>query len=229
MALRLAELLPSTPWRYVCTPTGDELPDVLAHWERLECLLGARIEHVTHRLDLNQLIAEMDALPNWRQRWCTRLLKIETAQAWYARNAPCVAYVGLRADEPERKGGIFGDAVEQCYPLREWGWRLADVQRYLVQRGVRVPKRTDCARCPYQRLGDWWELWKEHPERYASAESQEASTGHTFRSPQRDTWPASLAALRDRFERGDVPTGVDVNLDLFEDDDAPGACRACTL
>lgn len=121
MALRLAEVQPETDWRYVCTPTGDELPDVLLHWAKLECLLGKPLEKVTHKLDLNELIAKMNALPSWRMRWCTRMLKIETAIAWYAKNAPCVAYVGLRADEPERQGGIFGASVEQRYPMRVVG------------------------------------------------------------------------------------------------------------
>jgi len=227
MALRLAELQPEIDWRYVCTPTGDELPDVFDHWSRLECLLGKPIEHVRHKLTLNEMIEEMKALPNWRMRWCTRMLKIETAKAWYAKNSPCVAYVGLRADEPERQGGIFGDSVEQRYPMREWGWNVDDVWRYLMERGVSIPRRTDCARCPYQRLGDWWELWKENPLHFASAEDQESRHGHTFRSEQRDSWPASLAGLRVRFESGDVPRGVELNGDLFGDKQE--VCRACSL
>ena len=226
MALRLAELHPQIDWRYVCTPTGDELPDVLLHWARLECLLGKPLEKVQHKLTLNEMIAEFNALPSWRMRWCTRLLKIETAKMWYAKNAPCVAYVGLRADEPEREGGVFGGDIEQRYPMREWGWTLADVVRYLAEKGVTIPKRTDCARCPYQRLGDWWELWKEYPQHFASAEAQEEMTGHTFRSAARDTWPADLKGLRFRFERGEVPRGVELNGDLFTRQEA---CRACSL
>lgn len=226
MALRLAELDPETNWRYVCTPTGDELPDVLLHWANLECLLGKPIEKVTHKLGLNELIAEFDALPSWRMRWCTRILKIETAIAWYARNAPCVAYVGLRADEPKRKGGIFGNSVNQRYPMKEWGWGLTDVHKYLLSKNVTIPRRTDCARCPYQKLSDWWYLWNEHPEYYASAESQELKIGNTFRSPQRDTWPADLKGLRLRFEQGDIPNAVQLNDDLF---DQVESCRACSL
>ncbi|MCQ6473585.1 hypothetical protein NPN13_25225, partial [Vibrio parahaemolyticus] len=77
--------------------------------------------------------------------------------------APCVAYVGLRADEEEREGtrpggdsAPVGTQVEQDFPFRRWGWELADVLAYLSARGVSVPARTDCARCPYQRLGEWY-------------------------------------------------------------------------
>lgn len=225
MALRLAEVEPNTEWRYVCTPTGDELPDVVEHWDNLSCLLGKPIERVSHKFSLVELMAEMNGLPNHRMRWCTRLLKIETAKAWYAKNAPCIAHVGLRADEPERKGGIFGESVTQRYPLREWGWGLPEVLTYLIKRGVTVPRRTDCARCYDQRLSDWWNLWRDYPAIYADAEAQEVTYGHTFRNDQRDAWPTSLAALAAAFEAGDIPRGVELNNDLFGE----ATCRACTL
>lgn len=85
-----------------------------------------------------------------------------------------------------------------------------------------MPKRTDCALCYGQRLGEWWSLWKDHPEEFAKGEEYERSTGHTFRSPGRDTWPAELVELRRRFEAGDVPRGI--TLDLPE-----AACRVCKL
>ena len=39
MALRLAEVEPRN-YIYICTPTGDELPDMDRHWKNLECFLG---------------------------------------------------------------------------------------------------------------------------------------------------------------------------------------------
>jgi len=49
---------------------------------------------------------------------------------------------------------LFGDKVPQAYPLREWGWGLAEVKDYLHRRSVTVPKRTDCAWCYDQSLPD---------------------------------------------------------------------------
>ena len=40
MALRLVELNPTTPYTFICTPTGDELPEMEAHWKLCEGLLG---------------------------------------------------------------------------------------------------------------------------------------------------------------------------------------------
>ena len=43
MALRLREVEPDTPTEYIITPTGDELPEMEAHWERLESILGQEL------------------------------------------------------------------------------------------------------------------------------------------------------------------------------------------
>ena len=43
MALRLAELNPDVPYNYICTPTGDEFPEMFAHWRRLGDMLGAAV------------------------------------------------------------------------------------------------------------------------------------------------------------------------------------------
>lgn len=229
MALRLAETEPQN-YTYVCTPTGDELPEMFEHWRELGELLGKPILPVMGGT-LDGLIAKQNALPNWRQRWCTRMLKIEPYRAWLIEQTKhhdeIISYVGLRADEHGRAGGAYSDipGVTMRFPLREWGWGLSDVWKDLIQRGVTIPQRTDCARCFYQTLGQWWDLYKQHPEIYAEAEQQELDTGHTFRSPGRDTWPAALSELRRLFEDGHIPRGAETNMDLF----GRAQCRVCSL
>lgn len=225
MALRLAELEPDVERVYVCTPTGNELPEMFEHWLRLGELLGTRILPVVADT-LEARVEHYGALPNWRQRWCTKELKIKPFAAYLAGVAPAVAYVGLRADE-EGRGGVDYAALTGCetrYPLREWGWRLAEVEGYLAKRGVVIPERTDCGLCFFQRLGQWYDLWERHPDAWAEGERWEALTGHTFRSPGRDTWPAALVGLRSEFEAGRVPKDRR-QLDLF----ASAQCRTCTL
>lgn len=220
LAMRLAEVEPDTNWEYLITPTGDELPDMVAHWKNLERILGKPFHCVTvHGRTLNDLIQIQGALPNFRQRWCTRILKIEPTIAWCIQNAPVLMHVGLRADEETREG-IYGDYVHSRFPFREWGWTLATVLGYLEQRGIVIPERTDCARCYHQKIREWFKLWSEHPAIFAEAVAQEASTGHTFRSPGRDTWPVALADLAKDFERG-RPIRADRRQGTV--------CRACTL
>lgn len=210
MAFRLREMHPDRPFTHVCTPTGDELPDMVEHWLRIGDRLGSRVWPISSGHSLDGLCRAYNALPNWRQRWCTRQLKIEPYAAWLTemvKDGPGVSYVGLRADEAEREGGDYTSipGVTMAFPMREWGWGLGDVLDYLDSIGVAIPRRTDCAKCYHQTLIEWWTLWSEHPEIYANAERMEADTGHTFRSPSRDTWPASLAEMRVRFEAGEIP------------------------
>ncbi len=228
MALRLREVMPDVDFTYVCTPTGNELPEMFDHWKKCGELLGKPILPIMHTTGLGGVIRKEKMLPNFRARFCTRILKIEPYRAWLAANTPCTSYVGLRADEQGRAGGAYSDipGVEMAFPLREWGWGLADVLGYLEQRGVTIPRRTDCAVCYHQRIGEWWALWKEHPDEWATGEAWEAEIGGTFRTPGRDTWPTSMADLRASFEGGRIPKSVQQTGDLFRD---AGSCRVCTL
>lgn len=228
LALRLRELNPTIDYEFVCTPTGDELPEMFDHWRHLGELLGKRITPIMHRTGLKGVIREQKMLPNFRARFCTRILKIEPYRLWLAQNTPCVSYVGLRADEEGRAGGAYSDiaGVEMRFPLREWGWVAKDVWDYLAKRKVAIPRRTDCARCYHQRIGEWWTLWKEFPHIWADAERDEVEMGATYRTPGRDTWPTALVDLRKVFEGGRLPKTVSMTKDGLRD---VGACRVCTL
>lgn len=224
MALRLKELEPKE-MLYVCTPTGDESTAMFAHWRNLSKLLGAPIIPVVKQT-LGGLIKKQNALPNWRQRWCTRILKIEPfAEFVLSLNDEVTMYVGIRADEPEREGGDYSDipGAVMRFPLREWGWGINEVITYNDSKGICIPKRTDCEKCFFQRLIEWYELWQNNPASWAEGEEWETLTGYTFRSPGRDTWPAAMKDLRKEFESGRVPK--DTRRDPLKD----LQCRVCRL
>ena len=219
LALRLAEVEPRD-YEYICNATGNELPEVAEHIDRMAAILGAPVKIVGAGMTLFELIEQQKMLPNFRSRFCTRILKIEPTIAYFETLPPgSVLYVGLRADEEERKG-LYGEDITIRFPMREWGWGLADVWAYLAQRGVTIPTRTDCTVCPYQRLGEWHALWRDHPEEYAAGVAIEERHGHTFRSAQRDTWPASLAELAKQFAAGRP---------IRERKSKIEACRVCSL
>jgi hypothetical protein len=252
LAFELREREPR-PYTLVCTPTGDEPDEMFAFWNRLGDLMGAPVLPVMNVTlgGLNGLIAHYGALPNHRQRWCTRRLKIEPYREQlkrWADEGPVTSYVGLRADETGRAGGAYDDiaGVAMRFPLREWGFDRARVVSSLEQRGVIPPDRTDCRRCYHQTLGEWWKLWRFDPASWASAVGQERDTGATFRSPRlhgdepvmvtrfgltfaacwRDTWPVRLADMQVLFERGLIPRGTQLQADLVRQS---GQCRVCTI
>ena len=229
MALALREK-ETRPYTYVCTPTGDELPDMIAHMDRVEQMLRQPVIRLTNGTLASQ-IEKQKMLPNFRARWCTRLLKLKPFGEFMAANAPCVAYVGIRADEDEREGtrpggdsAPVGTQATQDFPFQRWGWGEDEVWSYLNDLGISIPDRTDCARCPYQKLGEWYNLWLYHRGIYNDAANDERVWGHTYRSEQRDSWPASLDLLAKRFEGGEIP---ERSLKMMET--RKGMCRACSL
>jgi 3'-phosphoadenosine 5'-phosphosulfate sulfotransferase (PAPS reductase)/FAD synthetase len=224
MAIRLAEVEPRD-YIYIVTPTGDELPAMLRWWDDLEILIGKPLTRITNKT-LDYWIEHFNALPNWRQRWCTRLLKIEPCLAFLKSLDNPILYVGLRADEEERRG-IYSNDVTTDFPLRRWGWDIDQVLNYLRQRNIVIPEDArggNCARCYGQRQYEWKALWRDHPDIYAEAEAQESMTGATFRSPGRDSLPAPLVELRAFFEHG-----KSFKQDQAEMFDEMGACRVCSL
>ncbi len=204
MAIRLKELYPKKDFQYVITPTGDELPEMIDHWNRLAELLGKKLTVISSGYSLKSLIKKFNALPNWRQRWCTRVLKIEPYAKYLSSVTPAISYVGLRADEPERDGGDYSKVwgVRMVFPMRKWGWTIKDVYEYLKEKEICIPKRTDCARCFFQRLQEWKDLSIEHPDIYEDAILDEKTIGRTYRSENKDAWPGALDKLRDEFNSG---------------------------
>lgn len=171
--------------------------------------------YATRAGGLRELSVRQRALPNTRFRWCTRMLKLEPYAAYLRQLRERAAragtrldvyfYIGLRADEEEREGMVSAD-VHVRFPLRAWGWGLKEVLGYLAEQGIEIPRRTDCARCPYQQLGEWYALYQEHPDIYQDAVEHEAEISQaigypvTIRNPGRDRWPVGLAPLRNEFD-----------------------------
>jgi hypothetical protein len=252
LALLLSEKEPR-PYNYVCTPTGDELPELFEHVKALGGLLGKRVLPIMEGRSLFNWSRHVKAIPNWHMRHCTRGLKIEPFQQWLAEQVqagPVMVYIGLRADEEARAGAVYPKMpmVTQRFPLREWGMDDPAVLTELDRRGVVVPERTDCARCYHQQIGEWWKLWHDYRPLFDEAVAFEAEMGNTFRTPKlddagqpvmvtrygrtyaschRDSWPVQLADMGALFDAGHVPTRRNDprTRDLFRS----GACRACSL
>lgn len=223
MALRLVELHPEIKFEWVCTPTGNEPAAWFEHMRSLREKIG-EIKPIMYAGGLDGLIKHFNALPNWRQRWCTRILKIEPFAAYLMQNAPADFYVGLRADEESREGGDYQNVpnVKMIFPMRDWGFGLSEVWDFLNSRNQSIPTRTDCKLCFFQRLIEWYELWRDDLESYLEGERYESQTGYTFRSPSRDTQPAALKDLRAKFEAGWIPRDTRDPINAMK-------CRVCRL
>lgn len=229
MALGLMEREPDK-YEFCITPTGRELPVMMEHWKRLEDLLGQQMVRIPGP-SLMDLILKYQTLPNFRMRFCTRQVKIEPFQKYAISKSPAMCLVGIRADEADSRAGTDHTGMEgvaQDCPLVRWGWDINDVRDYLRQRGVTVPDRTDCDLCFYQRLGEWWRLWRDHKDRWQEISELEAKIGHTLRSESRDSWPASLKLLGEKFQAGFIPRGADQSALKLESSERPAMCGWCS-
>ena len=206
MALRLAEIK-ENEYEYIFTPTGNELPELFEHLTRIQDILKTEIKNISPGCDLIGLSREMNAIPNWRMRFCTRILKIEPYQQYVRKNLPICSYVGLRADEDGRAGLEWDNEprYKSVYPLREWNWGISEVVGYLNRKKITIPRRTDCALCFFQSLYEWYLLDKEYPDLYQQGVDLEKEIGYTFRSETKDNWPGALDCLRKEFKSGRIP------------------------
>jgi 3'-phosphoadenosine 5'-phosphosulfate sulfotransferase (PAPS reductase)/FAD synthetase len=235
---------------YFFADTGKELPETYEYLDKLRARLGIEITKLSadrgfdHWLDVYG-----GMLPSPKARWCTKALKIEPIEKFVGDDR-AVSYIGIRADEENRKGYISTKGnIEARFPFIEDGLRKQDVIRILEENGIGLPKyydwrsRSGCFFCFYQRKIEWVRLAEEHPERFEEAvkyEEQRGGEGYTW--AQGETLreliarkkeiiadhEAALRRARDRRQLHPAPNSslADSLGALLDGDDEPG-CVVC--
>lgn len=181
LALLMKMMFPHAVFRYVFTDTGAEPDELYENLDRLEMALGSRIERVLPLRNLYELIEDQGGfLPSSSARWCTRMLKSDSIQAWMASLGADVhvhMMVGIRADETFRVALTLPNTTTHM-PFIDLGWKRADVFNLLRQtvgipRFYRVRSRSGCIVCPFQRRQELIGLLQENPAGFAIGESYE--------------------------------------------------------
>ena len=140
-------------------------------------------------------------LPSPQVRWCTEFLKIKPFEK-YVGDDTCYSYVGIRADEPHRKGYISTKPnIIAQYPFIENGLIKDDIVRILEESGLGLPayyqwrSRSGCYFCFYQQRIEWVGLLENHPDLYEKAGKYERINSET---DEKYTWSSkeSLEELR---------------------------------
>lgn len=153
---------------YIFTDTGVEAPGTIEQIDKIELMIGRKVLRLSAGMDLFSLIeSQGNYLPSQRQRFCTRISKIqpmvaffETLKAKFGKNAKIASYVGIRADEPTREGGQYGDGGTVSYmPMQPLGFTRADVYK-LVDKWIGIPSfyagksRSGCQICIFSRRSE---------------------------------------------------------------------------
>lgn len=188
---------------YVFCDTEKELPETEEYLERLKDFLGKKIivlKYESRGFD-ELLKLRGNFLPSPQIRWCTEYLKIKPFEAYVGDNT-CYSYVGIRADEPHRKGYISTKPnIVARYPFIDDGLKKEDVFRILEESGLGMPdyyqwrSRSGCYFCFFQQKIEWVGLLENHPDLYEKAMQYEKEESET---QERYTWTSkeSLAELK---------------------------------
>ncbi len=214
LAIYLRDRIPEL--EYVFCDTGKELPETYDYLERLEIYLGKPVVRLNSDRDFDHYLQIYNhVLPDARTRWCTRKLKIEPFER-YVGEGPCYNYIGIRADEPHRKGYISTKPnIIPRYPFVEEGITERDVLRILEESGLGLPEyyrwrsRSGCYFCFFQQRMEWIGLLENHPELYQQAmeyEKLDPETGQSYTWSQRESLqelmrPERVAAIIQENER----------------------------
>lgn len=171
---------------YIFCDTEKELPETYEYLDRIESVLGIKIERIGVERDFDFWLAVYGGLlPNHRGRWCTKMLKIKPIEKYLgADNA--LMYVGLRADEQTREGYLMPDKgkIQPVYPFKDRGLVKADIINILNDCGLGLPSyyewrsRSGCFFCFFQRKYEWAMLAVNHPALFAEAQMYERDGFH---------------------------------------------------
>lgn len=223
---------------YFFCDTGSELREVYDFLDKLEDYLGKEIVRLNSGRDFEHHLKTFgNFLPSVRQRWCTRVMKLEPFER-YVGNDEVLSYIGIRADE-DRDGYISTKPnIKPVFPFKENGINREDVFRILEQ-SVGIPeyykwrKRSGCYFCFFQTKGEWLGLARHHPDLFERAmqfEKVDAITGERYTWVHGMTLAELVQRAKDSYEPRS-PAKRERWQDTLPGDDDPDeqACLICTL
>jgi len=214
LALYMRDRVPQL--EYVFCDTGKELAETYEYLDRLEVHLGQPIKRITPDISFDDLLEQRrNFLPSPQVRWCTEYLKIKPFER-YIGTDQVIMYVGIRADEPHRKGYVSTKPnIHARFPFAEDGLRLKDVVRILEDSTLGLPtyyrwrSRSGCFFCFFQQRREWIGLLETHPSLFEEAMKYERTdpiTGEKYTWIQGETLsdiarPARAAKIKADYEK----------------------------
>ena len=105
---------------YFFCDTGAELQETYDYLAKLEKYLGKPIARLNSDRDFDWWLKRNgNFLPSQRMRWCTIQLKLQPMEKWIGGDQ-AISYVGIRADEDNRKGYQSPNGnIQPVFPFKE--------------------------------------------------------------------------------------------------------------
>jgi len=215
LALYLKDRVPEM--EYVFCDTEKELPETYEYLDKLEVHIGKPVVRLKHDgMGFDALLQIRNGfLPSPQIRWCTEYLKLKPYEKLVGDDE-AISYVGIRADEPHRKGYVSTKPnITPRFPFVEDGIRREDIFRILDESGLGLPdyyrwrSRSGCYFCFFQQRREWVGLLEHHPDLFQKAkeyEKEDPDTGERYTWIQNESLaelstPEQVAQIKQDYER----------------------------
>jgi 3'-phosphoadenosine 5'-phosphosulfate sulfotransferase (PAPS reductase)/FAD synthetase len=248
LALYMRDRVPQM--EYVFCDTEKELVETYDYLEKLEVFLGRSITRIAPDVGFDDLLEQRrNFLPSPQIRWCTEYLKIKPFERFIGDD-PVIMYIGIRADEANRKGYISTKPnIQARFPFIEDGLRLRDITQILEDSHLGLPEyykwrsRSGCFFCFFQQRREWVGLLEAHPHLFSEAlryERKDPVTGELYTWVQGESLadlarPERIAQIKADYEKKRTSDNTPMKdaslLSVFEKycGDGDSGCLVCHL
>jgi 3'-phosphoadenosine 5'-phosphosulfate sulfotransferase (PAPS reductase)/FAD synthetase len=127
---------------------------------------------------LHEFCELRNLIPQQYPRWCTEDWKKDQIYKYVKK--PCWMAIGIDAGESHRARDSNISRVEFVHPLVDAGIDRQGCKNLIIRHGLKVPPKSGCWICPFQRPDQWKELRRNHPALFCRAERMETASGRTF-------------------------------------------------
>lgn len=110
-------------------------------------------------------------VPSMMNRWCTSNWKVMPLINYVDK--PCFQNIGIDWGERKRAKISTSKGIENRYPLIEAEIDREGCKEIIKRHGLPVPMKSGCFICPYQRVSQWKDLRRRHPDLFCKAQQLE--------------------------------------------------------
>jgi len=176
--------------------TGMEFPEMYNHIDKVAKYIKKKVTVLKRAETYQYFLGEHKKRngkigyghPDFRNRWCTQLLKKTPFSQYIKQFEEVVEFHGIAADEKHRilKNKENNRVIK--YPLVEWGITEKQALEYCYSKGFdwgglyEKFHRVSCWCCPLSRIGELRVLYNDFPELWKELEEMDKKSFRKFRS-----------------------------------------------
>lgn len=186
-AYTLLAKFPTTPFTFVHADTMAEAEGTEEALKAFEDITGRRIIKLKPKAGLFEGIEKYgNFIPSQRHRSCTQTLKTAPIKKFFdalkqrhGDDSLFMQFVGLRADEPKRKGIEWSqEHIGSAYPLQSLGIKKQDVNKIVEEIQITPiyylnKSRSGCVPCIFSRRSELVDAWSTSSARLDRAAKME--------------------------------------------------------